>query len=288
MDEQVLEANRPGSPDAEPEPEPVDAIPEPRPGEPADRPGCRDGVAGLGRRVDRLERLLWATSTEVDGEPEPDPELVGLAKSAEYAQTLSTMLLTPKVRAACEQAIESWQHWRREHDRVRYDAVEASRVIAITAGGKDRHTEAVRAFESARAELAALRACERQARNAASHATAQLAHDEEVRERYQPEINAGHRAWAILMARLRAGIGGAVERAEPLPGWLVTSLGSPPVGDPDRWIDLAAQLLAFRITYAIGDPSRPLGDEPTATHSSRCRQWHRELRGQLERWQYEG
>jgi ribosomal protein L39E len=262
--------------------EPRDRIPEPRRGERG------DWLAQLDRRVARLERLLTGIRDGDEGAPELgilDPELVELALAAEYAQTLSQTLATPAVRAACEQAVQAWQEWQRRYEMAQQIAVTASRTIAITAPNQDCHLDGVRAFEAARAELTALRSCRRQYFNTAQHAQAQLDHDHEVREQHQAEIAAGHRAWTTLTTRLRMRIASAVEQAEPLPAWLVLSLSPPPAGGSTRWLELACQLLAYRITYSISDLAEPLGAEPTVDDSPRRRHWHRELAHQLASWQ---
>src|SRR5882724_1855188 len=88
--------------------------PKDRAGEPQDRAGeSEDRLAAMERRLHRLEQLAWGSGaadlTELDV---TDPELVTLAKSAEYAQTLSRMLVTPRLRAACEQTIEASRQWQ--------------------------------------------------------------------------------------------------------------------------------------------------------------------------------
>ena len=74
-------------------------------------------------------------------------------------------------------------------------------------------------------------------------------------------------------------------RSHAGPAWLVLSLGPPPAGSSARWLDLACQLLAYRITYSVSDLAEPLGAEPTLDHSPRRRHWHRELAHQLVSWQ---
>ena len=258
--------------------------------EPKDRAGePEDRLAAMERRLHRLEQLAWGSGaadlTELDV---TDPELVTLAKSAEYAQTLSRMLVTPRLRAACEQTIEVGRQWQQRYDYARDTAVAASRTIATTCADQERHKEAAQVFEVARAELAALLPRRRSTLNTAHNARLQLAHDREVRDRYGHEIAEGHRAWATLTTRLRIRTSAAVERGEPLPNWLVESLGVPPSASAAGWRELATQLLAYRLSYAVTDQVQPLGEEPTTADSSRRRQWHRDLERQLAAWRSGG
>lgn len=268
------------------EPRDQSGEPDDRTGEPDDRAGePEDRLAAMERRLRRLEQLAWgngaADLTELDV---TDPELVTLAKSAEYAQTLSRMLVTPRLRAACEQTIEASRQWQQRHDHARDTAVAASRTIATTCADQERHKDAAQVFEAARAELAALLPRRRSTLNTAHNARLQLAHDREVRDRYGHEIAEGHRSWATLTTRLRIRTSAAVERGEPLPNWLVESLGVPPSASAAGWRELATQLLAYRLTYAVTDQVQPLGEEPTTADSSRRRQWHRDLERQLAAW----
>jgi len=264
--------------------------PKDRAGEPQDRAGeSEDRLAAMERRLRRLEQLAWGSGaadlTELDV---TDPELVTLAKSAEYAQTLSRMLVTPRLRAACEQTIEASRQWQQRYDYARDTAVAASRTIATTCADQERHKEAAQVFEASRAELAALLPRRRSTLNTAHNARLQLAHDREVRDRYGHEITEGHRAWATLTTRLRIRTSAAVERGEPLPNWLVESLGVPPSASAAGWRELATQLLAYRLSYAVTDQVQPLGEEPTTADSSRRRQWHRDLERQLAAWRSGG
>jgi hypothetical protein len=266
-------------------------LPEPRvPGdeglaERTDRRPADHLLAALERRLHRLEQLAWGTDgndlTELDL---ADPELVELAVAAEYAQTLSRMLVTPRLRAACEQTIEACRQWQQRYDYARDTAVAASRTIATTRADQERHREAAQVFEAARAELAVLLPRRRRTLNTAHNARRQLAHDQGVRERYGHEIAEGHRAWARLTTRLRIRTSAAVERGEPLPNWLVESLGVPPKANAAGWRELAVQLLAYRLSYAVTDPGWPLGTEPGTQDSTRRRQWYRDLDRQLTSW----
>lgn len=264
--------------------DPIGRLPQPR--RVQSWTGERDElVQQLEVRLTRLERLLWGTP---DGETQldaVDPELARLAGAAERAHELTRMLVAPEVRTACEQAIESWEQWHHRHREVLAVALAASRTIAITSADQRGRTVAVREFEAARAELSMLRSRRQGYLNAATHARRQLDHDQQARGRSQGDIDAGHLAWATLIARLRVLVATALDHAHPLPAWLVVGLGAAsPNGASARWRELATDLLAYRITYSVADRGAPLGAEPTAEDSPRRRRWYAELDRQLVRW----
>lgn len=285
------------------------------PGQPDDR------FDQLDRRVRRIEKFLWGTDgsagpggpegSDVPDTPDgwrstdgtastgagsldgtdtgavldrPDPELAKLAEAAERAHELTTMLATPDVRAACEHAIESWNEWHRRHQELLDFALSASRTIAFTSEGQASRQRAIDEFTSARAELGALLGHRQGYLNAATHARRQLDRDQQVRDRSQDEIDAGHLAWVALNARLSTQLNTALGRGAPLPAWLVVALGPAPTTHPGRWRELAVELFAYRITYAVKDRTEPLGPEPTSDDSSRRRHWHGELRRRLDGW----
>ncbi|HEY1973164.1 MAG TPA: hypothetical protein VGH89_34800 [Pseudonocardia sp.] len=263
-------------------------LPEPRRNE--SRPPERvDQLERLERRVSQLERLAWGdqrSNAESDSDLSViDPELARLAETAERGQSLTGMLASSEVRAACEQAIAAWEDWHRRHRELLDTALTASRTIAIMTGDRRSRADAVRTFQEARAELTTLSTYRQGYLNAAIHAKRQLDKDREVRDRCQTEIDAGHQAWITLIARLRLRTASALRRGEPLPAWLVVALGSPDDARSSRWQNLASDLFAYRATYAICDRAEPLGPAPSAEDSLRRRRWHATLTRQLQAWQ---
>jgi hypothetical protein len=235
-------------------------------------------------RLTRLEQLLWGTESGDSELDLVDPELTRLAEAAESAHELTRLLAAPEVRSACEQAIHSWEQWHRRHREVLEIGLSASRTIAITSADQRGRADVVREFDAARTELADLQSRRQGCLNAATHASRQLERDQDVRDRSQGDIDAGHLAWTTLNARLRMRITTAVEHAQPLPAWLVVALGPASATGPAQWRELAIELLAYRITYSVSDTVAPLGAEPTADDSPRRRRWYAELGQQLARW----
>ena len=260
-------------------------VPEPRrrqsrEGEPAEHLAH---LQQLELRLTRLERLVSSVRADDPSELELlDPEFARLAQTAQRAHDLAATLATPEVRSACQLAIENWEQWQHRYRKVLDAALSASRTIAITSAGQHgSRTDAVARFDSARTELAELHRTRQGLSNAATYARRQLERDQAVRDRSQHEIDAGYPAWRTLVARLQDLVIGAVEGNDSLPAWLVIALGPAATSNPSRWQNLATQILAYRITYAVSDRVEPLGPQPRVEDSSRRRRWYRELAQQL-------
>ncbi|NLT55460.1 MAG: hypothetical protein GXX79_13055 [Actinomycetales bacterium] len=73
---------------------------------------------------------------------------------------------------------------------------------------------------------------------------------------------------------MRTLVAEAVGTAALLPSWFTTVLGPmPPAEHTDRWMEVATELLAYRITYRIGDPVVALGPEPVGASRQRHDWW---------------
>ena len=100
--------------------------------------------------------------------------------------------------------------------------------------------------------------------------------DDEHRKVHGPQVMTGESAHAQLMTRVRARLDTAVADSALLPAWLTLVLGHQPVGeDVAEWMDTAASLLAYRVTYEVDDPVVALGKP--ALDDPRREKWHREL-----------
>ncbi|OKJ52739.1 hypothetical protein AMK29_30610 [Streptomyces sp. CB02261] len=66
--------------------------------------------------------------------------------------------------------------------------------------------------------------------------------------------------------------------------WFVTALGPvAPAHKTQEWMDLATQVMAYRITYDVTDQVLALGPQPAA-QGLRRDQWHRKLSAALSGW----
>ncbi|WP_308014157.1 hypothetical protein [Streptantibioticus parmotrematis] len=97
-------------------------------------------------------------------------------------------------------------------------------------------------------------------------------------------IEQGDKAQKKRTWHLRSRLAEVIRDRALLPMWFVTVLGPvPPAHKTQEWIDLATEILAYRITYQITDQVvaldlAPDGDVPRRT------QWYRELTAGLRRW----
>jgi hypothetical protein len=211
------------------------------------------------------------------------PELAALA---ERGACITCRQLTPAMRASCEQAIAAWQQCQTHYLRVQQRAIAASRTIATRDADHEGYDEAVREFRIARDELNRL--CPHRARvqNSANNAQAQLAHDRSLRQRHAQDIEDSHRARTDLEKLLRSRISEAIQWRRPLPGWFADTLGGTPQSDnPARWLEVAAQLVRYRITYAVTDLGSALGTRPGPSACARRRRWFGELERELLAYQ---
>lgn len=93
------------------------------------------------------------------------------------------------------------------------------------------------------------------------------------------------RADTKLRLRLRSRVAEAVSGAELLPVWFVTVLGPmPPTRNANAWLDVATDVLAYRITYQVTDPVVAPGPQPDGRRQPRRAAWYSELTNELSRW----
>jgi septal ring factor EnvC (AmiA/AmiB activator) len=229
-------------------------------------------------RVDWIERHLRTSGNvsaiELDHR---DPELLALATTSEAGHRAVDQLLTPFARVGLEAVVADHQDavsLYRQVVRSLLDACgqliesdrdEPSHSLARTEylSARDARTEASRRVESLVAE----------ARSAAER----LATDDAERHQREATISAVARAEVELLTRLRTRLAAAVGEGSMLPAWLTGQLGPmPPAGAAQRWMDIAAGLLAYRTTYAVSDPDDPLGELPESVAGHR-RRWHADL-----------
>jgi uncharacterized protein YoxC len=111
----------------------------------------------------------------------------------------------------------------------------------------------------------------------AKQARQELAADDARRAATAAIIAKGQRGRSTLLTRLRTRIADAVLDGALMPIWLHDHLGAMPhTGETAQWVDIATQILAYRITYRDQDPLVAIGKLP-ANASSRRRQWATEI-----------
>jgi hypothetical protein len=167
------------------------------------------------------------------------------------------------------------------------EALSASRTIADTGSAEEAHEAAVTTFRSAAKAWEVARSRIADLAERAEDAQARLAEDDRRRIRQADVIAAGERAWEALQTALRVRVADAVGEGALLPAWFTSVLGPiPPAEDTRSWMDVATDLLAYRVTYGVDDPASALGPEPTVEASARRRAWHQQLRRKLRDLQH--
>ncbi|MFF0116769.1 hypothetical protein [Streptomyces prasinus] len=97
-------------------------------------------------------------------------------------------------------------------------------------------------------------------------------------------IEQGDKAERKLNWLPRGRLADAIRDRALLPMWFVTVLGPvPPAHKRQKWMDLATQVLAYRVTYGITDQVVALGPAPDE-YVPRRTEWYGELTKELRRW----
>lgn len=206
-----------------------------------------------------------------------DPELSALAATAEAGRRARDELLSTFERADLEaRAADHRDAVTRHRDALR-SLLDACARLLGTGRDDEAHRLARADYERARGTRGeAAGRLEALAGDAAT-ARQRLAADDEERRSRAPAIAAGERAEMELLTRLRTKVAAAVGDGALLPAWLTGPLGPmPPAGAAGRWMDVAAGLLAYRITYAVADPDDALGALPEVVPGHR-RRWFADL-----------
>jgi hypothetical protein len=238
-------------------------------------------VKRLDARVEWLERNIRlhdpsAVVVELDDVP---PDVIQLAEIAERGHVAQSNLLSAAARSGLEAAVEAHAVAVRGHAQHLDVALSASRTLADTPVGEEEHLEAITEFRASVTAMDEARKRSKDLAREAVEAAERLGLDEELRRAHAHVIDDGERAWAHLLARLRARVAEAVGEGALLPAWFTTVLGPiPPAEDTRAWMDAATGLLAYRVTYAVTDPIVALGAEPSDRHSQRRRAWHQQLK----------
>jgi hypothetical protein len=128
---------------------------------------------------------------------------------------------------------------------------------------RDRYRQAKIEWRSAHSETHQLAA-------RAAVARKDLAADDVRRASHEAVIRDGEQAWTELTETLRTTIGRAVSDGKWLPVWLDNCIGPmPQPGKEAAWLNVAIEILAYRITYKVQDPLVPLGPQPPSASERR-------------------
>lgn len=206
-----------------------------------------------------------------------EEELGALAATADAGHRAADQLLSSFDRAALEVSVTDHRDAAARNRAAVRSLLDACARLASTERADPGHRQARTDYLAARgARAEAVREVNLLAADAEA-AREQLAADDVERARLASTVTAGERANVELLTRLRTKLAAAVGEGALLPGWLTEPLGPrPPAGDSPRWMDVAAGIMAYRITYGIDDAQDTLGDLPASVGAYR-RRWHADL-----------
>ncbi|MEU5836324.1 hypothetical protein ABZ820_22020 [Streptomyces diacarni] len=236
-------------------------------------------------RVQALEaHLLAAGGAPLADLDTIDPEWKKLARTAIHGWHVRSGLLPTHQREAHRQKIREYEGAVEERDEHRKKVVEAAGFLASQPRTSREFKQAVWDFGMSRplAETHEQRA--QKLAGPARTARAALAQDNTLLQAKASLIEQGDKAERKLNWLLRGRLADAIRDRALLPMWFVTVLGPvPPAHKTQQWMDLATQVLAYRVTYGITDQAVALGPAPDA-YVPRRTEWHRELTNELRRW----
>jgi hypothetical protein len=235
-------------------------------------------VKRLATQVTWIERHIRSSGTALTANLDHvEPELTALAATSEAGHRASEGLLAPFVRSALADTVGSFTDAVARHLAAARSVLDACERLVDTEPDGSAHRQARAEYSAARSAWHRAQVRVDTLAQDAATARERLTTDDEERRRAGATVAAGERAEMELLTRLRTKLAAAVGQGALLPAWLTGPLGPmPPSGRAQRWMDVAAGLIAYRITYAVDDPEDALGDLPDDALGYR-RRWHEDL-----------
>ncbi|MFB6756295.1 hypothetical protein ACFCX6_35855 [Streptomyces sp. NPDC056353] len=236
-------------------------------------------------RVQALEaHLLAAGGAPLADFDTIDPEWKKLARTASHGWHVRSGLLPRHQREAHRLKVREYEGAVAERDEHRDKVVEAAGILASQPRTSREFKQAVMDFGMSRTLAASHDQRARQLAGPAQTAQAALAQDDTLRQAKASLIEQGDKAERKLNWLLRGRLADAIRDRALLPMWFVTVLGPvPPAHKTQEWMDLATQVLAYRVTYGITDHAVALGPAPNE-YVPRRTEWYGELTKDLRRW----
>ncbi|WP_410540127.1 hypothetical protein [Streptomyces sp. KL2] len=213
-----------------------------------------------------------------------DPEWKKLARNANHGWHVRSGLLPRHQREAHRFKVREYEGAIAERDEHRDKVVEAAGILATQPRTSRDFKQAVMDFGMSRTLAESHDQRARQLAGPARAAQAALAQDDTLRQAKASLIEQGDKAERKLNWLLRGRLADAIRNRALLPMWFVTVLGPvPPAHKTQEWMDLATQVLAYRVAYGITDQVVALGPAPDE-YVPRRTEWHSELTKDLRRW----
>jgi chromosome segregation ATPase len=237
----------------------------------------------LTNRIRGLERRIRSASagaiTDLDA---ADPEIQQWAAEADRGRQAKATFLTDEERQARQTTIQHYEQARQQRAAHLQEALAAISKLSSAVIGDQSFVIARTTYTAAVPKLRNAAEMIRRLNGPARDARKELDSDNDRRKTANPTIVAADEAWSNLRARLDRRISEALDRGDVMPYWFDTVLNlAPPAQKADEWLDRAVEVLAYRITYGITDPARPLGLPPPEDAPSHRVDWGRELERQL-------
>lgn len=246
----------------------------------------RRQVRQVGTIVEWLERRERRAGGAEALTLEPDQKVRDLATIAEEGRATEAALLTPDMRRTCEADIQRCETARTMRAQRLQQALAASAELVDARYGSPTHTTAMTTFTNEHNMYRHAGMVLRQALGPSASARIKLADDATRRLTATRTIDAGRKAKAELVTRLRTQLAEAVNRGAILPTWFTSALGPmPPRGRHEQWMDTAVDLLTYRATYRVADLVGALGPESDASWGSYRATWRERLEFDLDRLQ---
>ncbi|MEW1678119.1 hypothetical protein AB0O47_33510 [Streptomyces noursei] len=236
-------------------------------------------------RVQALEAHLLAANGAPHADLDTfDPECKKLARTANHGWHVRSGMLSRQQREAHQLKIREYEGAVAERDEHRNKVMDAAGILATQPRASREFKQAAMDFGMSRtlAERNDQRA--HQLTSPAKTAQAALDQDDLLRQAKASLIEQGDKAEKKLNWLLRGRLADAIRDRALLPMWFVTVLGPvPPAHKTQEWMDLATQVLEFRITYEVTDHVVALGAE-SDEYAPRRAAWRREIAKELRRW----
>jgi chromosome segregation ATPase len=204
-----------------------------------------------------------------------------LAATAEKGQAAQARIMSDTERSVVASTVRAHAAAVKELAQAVDQILTASTVLAETRIGSNDHQAARSSFLYATATRSRARNTIAALTQDARAGVTRLAADDVERAQTAATIQSGQRARAELMTRLRTRLAEAVGQALFLPVWLTRAMGlTPPASGAERWLDVASEIWAYRVTYRVTDPVSALGSLPAGASSWR-RAWHHRLQSDI-------
>jgi chromosome segregation ATPase len=242
----------------------------------------RTVVGHLAGRLTWLEHHVRTsaglTAVAID---EASPTLRDLARKANRAATAQAGILPDLQRNLLQAQINRYENLGKQRQQQIATAVTHSKILSGCPDSGDEHAAASTAFRAALTQANQLTEQINSARDDVSNARARLDAADEYRRTHAATLAEGEQAKIVLHRKLRQRVTDAIGDRVLFPAWFTTALGySPPADGTSQWIAAAAELIAYRITYAITDPAVALGAPPAPDQAIRA-SWYNTLTATL-------